>query len=383
MKTNKVRNKILPVVFLATGFILSVMFFAVMRVESKPLPANGKILSVIAMGKTYEFSYPEIDFYDGEYYLKSISETVDGIFKDTVNRPVDAYYTTNCSAENPFTYYREHSGIGIDKKKLEKSIRCALNSGETVVEAETVELTPSVTIEDLKARLVKLSEFSTSYCNSTASRKKNIKLAAAFIGCKEIRSGFEFSFNDIVGERSEARGFSSAVVIENGKFVEGIGGGVCQVSSTVYACAASAGMKIKERKRHTLLVSYTSPSFDAMVSSRSSDLRFENQSGNTVTIVADADENRIRVRIYGCKSDMEYKLVSCLTEYIEPPETQIIETDTLKAGEYSPMIIPKRGARSKAYLETYKDGNLISRKLLSDDTYSPLAGITLKGRAEP
>lgn len=105
----------------------------------------------------------------------------------------------------------------------------------------------------------------------------------------EIANGEEFSFNAAVGERTEERGYSTAKVIENGKFVEGVGGGVCQVSSTVYNCALLSGLTVTERHRHSLAVSYVEPSFDAMVSYSYADLRFYNDTGKSVFIVADAD----------------------------------------------------------------------------------------------
>ena len=195
-----------------------------------------------------------------------------------------------------------------------------------------------------------------------------------------MKSGEEFSFNEIVGKRSEERGFSSAKVIENGKFTEGVGGGVCQVSSTVYASALSAGLKITERRNHSLLVGYTEPSFDAMVSS-ASDLKFVNPYPVPVIIVVDADGYRVRARVYGEKTDAVYKLASEVSEYIEPPEEQIIETYDLLCGERLPMVYAKRGAKSQAYLEKFVNGELVSRVKISSDYYSPLTGITLVGKS--
>lgn len=369
----------LPVVFLATGFLISANNAFKFTASAFPLPVHSKTLTVTAMERIFEFAYPQIAFCDGKYVLNKLDEVVDGIYKNTQIAPEDAYYTANASGENPFEYHAERNGEGIDKFWLTTAIDEALNSDIETVTAKTVVLYPSVTCDELKLRTQKLSEYVTAYGESSPSRKNNIALAARFIGCREISADGEFSFNAAVGERNEKRGFESSVVIENGKYTDGVGGGVCQVSSTVYACAAVAGMKLTERRGHTLLVSYTEPSFDAMVSDYGSDLKFKNNTQTTVVLVVDADGYRIRARIYGKNKDTEYKIVSQLETYVEPPDTRIIETTALPAGEYSAAVVPKRGANSRAYREIYQNGRYLGRELLSVDYYSPVTGVTLKG----
>ena len=196
----------------------------------------------------------------------------------------------------------------------------------------------------------------------------------------EIANGEEFSFNGVVGERTEERGFSSAKVIENGKFTEGVGGGVCQVSSTVYNCALLAGMTVTERHRHSLAVSYVEPSFDAMVSFSYADLRFLNESGESVYLVVDADGSRVRARIYGVENTYRYKRISVVNELIDPLPEEIVYTDELFLGEKKQMVYPKKGLKSAGALEKYSGEKLVERKLLGTDEYSALRGITLVGK---
>ena len=373
-----IRSKLLPVALFAAGFIIFFGAFGI-TVHAAPLTRTERSLEVCALGKTYRFYYPEIDVCGGEYYLKNAENVVDGIFKDTVVRPKSAEYTVNVYADNAITYTKEKNGIGVNREELLKNIFSALKTGEKSVTAPTEVLKPQVTVADLKNVTELVSSFSTEYKTSGEARKKNIALAAEFIGFKVVKSGGEFSFNEIVGKRSEERGFAPSVVIENGKFAEGVGGGVCQVSSTVYACALQAGMTVTERRNHSLMVGYTNPGYDAMVSS-ASDLKFINPTKTPVIVVADADGNRIRVRIYGKKTDAEYKLASVVSEYIEPPAEQLIETSDLPAGERSAFVNAKRGARSQTYLEIYSGGKLLQRKKISSDYYSPLGGITLVGK---
>lgn len=199
----------------------------------------------------------------------------------------------------------------------------------------------------------------------------------------EIANGEEFSFNAAVGERTEERGYSTAKVIENGKFVEGVGGGVCQVSSTVYNCALLSGLTVTERHRHSLAVSYVEPSFDAMVSYSYADLRFYNDTGKSVFIVADADGERVRVRFYGLPNPYRYKRISVVNELIEPLPEEIIRTNELLAGETKRMVFAKKGMKSAGVIEKYLGEKMLERKLLVTDEYSPLRGITLEGSRQP
>ena len=143
-----------------------------------------------------------------------------------------------------------------------------------------------------------IAHFSTYYGDSKQNRKDNIALAARKIDGLVLYPEDEFSFNDIVGRRTVENGFKTAYVIQNGDFVEGVGGGVCQVSSTLYNCALLANLAITCVRAHSLPVSYVAPSFDAMVSA-ASDLRFVNTLCAPITIRMSANGKYLRAEIYG------------------------------------------------------------------------------------
>ena len=132
--------------------------------------------------------------------------------------------------------------------------------------------------------IVLRATFSTDYSKSSAERKHNVGLAAKSLDNVFVDAGGEFSFNKTVGERTYKRGYKSAKIIVNGEFTEGVGGGVCQVSTTLYNAALLAGLEISEVNQHSVAVSYVAPSFDAMVNSGSADLRFINRTHNPVII---------------------------------------------------------------------------------------------------
>ena len=228
--------------------------------------------------------------------------------------------------------------------------------------------------------LVERSVFCTFYGNSSIERKHNISLAVKSINGVLVDIGGEFSFNRTVGRRTKERGYRQAKIIVGDGFVEGTGGGVCQVSSTVYNCALLSGLNVTERHRHSLAVSYVEPSFDAMVSYGYADLKFQNDTSSPVYIVTYADGNEITVRIYGEENCCRYKRISLVNQLIEPLSEEIIYTEELADGEKKAMVIPKYGIKSAGFIEVYRNDKLIERRMLGTDEYSPLRGITLVGR---
>ncbi|MBR1984094.1 MAG: VanW family protein [Clostridia bacterium] len=143
------------------------------------------------------------------------------------------------------------------------------------------------------------ASFYTSYPASTEERKNNIKVASKSLDNVFVDSNSEFSFNDTVGPRTVNRGYKTAKIIFGGQFVDGVGGGVCQVSTTLYNAVLLAGLLISEYHPHSLAVSYVAPSFDAMVNSGSADLKFINNTHNPIIIKSHADDASIKIEIYG------------------------------------------------------------------------------------
>ncbi len=131
----------------------------------------------------------------------------------------------------------------------------------------------------------------TRFTLSDINRNINLELASKAIDYYIIENGDSFSFNDVVGPRSSSRGYRSANVIVNNKFVPGIGGGICQVSSTLYWAATKCNLKILERHPHSLPVNYIPKGKDATVSYGQLDLKFKNNTGDPIRIEAHTDRN--------------------------------------------------------------------------------------------
>ena len=231
----------------------------------------------------------------------------------------------------------------------------------------------------LQPEITCISSFSTYYGDSSEGRKHNIALAAKFIDGTVVIPEEEFSFNDTVGARTEARGFRTAYIINDGEFVEGVGGGVCQVSSTLNNCALLADLYITCVHPHSLPVSYVAPSFDAMVSS-GSDLRFANTLSAPVTLRMTADGKYLRAEIYGVSDGAKIRRRSVTTGAV-PHDTKYIDDETLPAGEEIVEMPGKDGLKSEGYLEYFADGILLRSVLIRRDNYKAQLRVVRRGTA--
>lgn len=221
-----------------------------------------------------------------------------------------------------------------------------------------------------------IASFATYYGESSQNRKDNVSLACRKIDGYVLYPEDEFSFNDSVGKRTKENGFKSAYIIQDGQFVEGVGGGVCQVSSTLYNCALLCSLAITCVRAHSLPVSYVAPSFDAMVST-SSDLRFVNTLSAPITIRMSADGNYVKAQIYGVGS-FDIKRRSQTLEII-PFDIEYLEDSTLKVGEEIIDTYGKNGLKSRGFLDYYQNGKLVNSTLIRQDYYAPQKRIVLRG----
>ena len=218
-----------------------------------------------------------------------------------------------------------------------------------------------------------LSSFTTYFDGGNEARSHNIRLAASKINGTVVQNGDIFSFNETVGARTAERGFNKAAIIENGEFVEGIGGGVCQVSTTLYNAALLSGCKVTEYHSHSLAVSYVPPSRDAMVSGTFYDLKFKNSTGSTIYIKSVTGGNFVCFKIYGRNFGVKYSLSSVVTGAIEAPEEFTEDIALVRGG--------KDGIISEGYLCVTEKG--VTHKIfLRRDKYSPIKKITLKTAEE-
>ena len=194
----------------------------------------------------------------------------------------------------------EQVGRRIDTDRLRQELLAALREGKASLVVSRQTIPPATTAETLAAVPRNLlSRFITQFNPEESDRSHNVYLGAKLLNGTVVPPGGEFSFNRAVGERTEAAGFRTALEIVNQEFVPGIGGGICQVASTVYNAALEAGMEIIERANHSRPVKYVPLGRDATVVHGYLDLRFRNPYDQPVVVLAYADESYLEVRQLG------------------------------------------------------------------------------------
>lgn len=239
--------------------------------------------------------------------------------------------------------------------------------------------------QDIKELFKEKSCFSTNFYSSSEERKNNIKVALKSLDGIVIEEGEILSFNEITGERNLANGYKEAKIISGGTFVMGVGGGVCQVSTTLYNACLLSDLEIVEATSHSLPVSYVEPSFDAMVSFGSSDLKVRNNSGGKIIITTSSENDVCKIKIFGLKN--KYKItrqsekVSIITA-----EKDVIDNDykkygnfELEVGEEKRISYAKDGFISRGYLSFYDEkGRFVKQSRIREDKYNPTKGIIIK-----
>ena len=254
--------------------------------------------------------------------------------------------------QNGFSCIGAVSGLQVDEEKTINELIKNLNGRNVVVNVVFEEVRAETEISDLKKINVQRSSFQTAVSGS-AARRYNVALAAKRISGVTVFPGEEFSFNGVVGKRTAQNGFKEAVVITNGEYAKGVGGGVCQVSTTLYNAVLLAGLTVKTAAPHSLKPSYVLPGFDAMVSDYT-DFVFRNDLDCPIYISAGYDGKNVWVKIYGRKS--EYTDVKRTYRTIEeiPCKTVYVRDETLFSGEK--VLFPGRnGLKVTGFLE-YKIG---------------------------
>lgn len=299
---------------------------------------------------------------------KATQIDIDEIYKEVHKAPVDAYYTTN-----PYVVYPSSTGLDFDISLDEA--KQILSEEKDEYEIPLKVLYPSVSTNDIGSEAFPdmLSKFSTSFTSSNSNRSTNIRLAAQKINGTVLMPGETFSYNQVVGKRTAAAGFKPAPAYFGGEVVQEYGGGICQVSSTLYNAVLYANLEITERTNHGFKPSYVTPGLDATVSWGGPDFKFTNNRDYPIRISCDTSGKILKIYIYGLKRDTDYKVV-LESKYVSTvyAKTTYKTDPSLASGETKVIQSGSNGCRTVAYKYLYdSNGTLVSTECLSRDTYNP------------
>lgn len=267
---------------------------------------------------------------------------LDAVYNEVHKDPVNAYYS-----QNPYVVHPSENGL---------DFAISLDDAKNLLQEEKDEyviplkvLYPSVTTNMIGTEAFPdlLSEFSTKYAASNKNRTTNLILASKKINGTVLMPGETFSYNKVVGARTIAAGYKEAPIYVSGRVEDGIGGGICQITTTLYNAVLYANLDIVERSNHQFVPSYAGPSRDATVVYGAIDFKFKNNRDYPIKITCSVSGGIANFKIWGLKSDNDY-------------EVQITSRTT---GKTATAIY------SEAYKTLKKNGAVVSTTLLSKDTY--------------
>jgi vancomycin resistance protein YoaR len=296
---------------------------------------------------------------------------IDNIYKEVHKEAQNAYIT-----KDPFEIHPHVDGV---------EFAISIDEVKTMLQEKQEKYTiplkitkPKVTTDSLgdEAFPNRLATYSTKYSTADVNRTTNIKISVNKINGVVLLPGEEFSYNKVLGPRTPQAGYKLGAAYIGGKVVSDYGGGVCQTSSTLYNAVLLSNLEITSRTSHYFAAAYVPVSRDATVYWPSLDFKFKNNRNYPIKIKASTSNGVINVEIFGIteESDYEVELQSYVTSYI-PYNTEYKDDNTLPEGKEVVEQAGTNGIRSEAYKILKKDGKVISKTLLSRDTYSTKARI--------
>lgn len=284
-----------------------------------------------------------------------------------------------------FIFTEGKSGKIVDQEKLVAEIEAVIASGNyrQTIDASFLEIAPEDS-DKVKSQYQTLATFTTK-TTSNAKRNTNVRLAAEALNGTIVQPGEEFSFNEVVGQRTEEKGYQAAAAYSSGEVVQEIGGGVCQISSTLYRVVFQSGMEITYRRSHTFEPNYVTPGQDAAISWEQPDFKFINRSEGPICIRASYADQKATVSIYGIpvlEEGITWDLYSEKTGEVDPPEPTYVEDQTLDPGTEKIEKAGTNGTTWVTYKVVYKDGKEIERVKDHEKTYKGHAAVIRRNTSD-
>lgn len=297
------------------------------------------------------------------------------IHQEIYREPQDAYIS-----QDPVTVHPHVNGVdfAITMEEAQKILQEDKDEYEIPLKITIA----NKTVNDLgeEAFPNTLGTFTTRYDASNKNRSNNIVLASSKINGTVILPGETFSYNKTVGKRTITSGFKEAGAYAGGKVIQEVGGGICQVSSTLYNAVLYANLEIVDRSNHYFECSYVDAGRDATVSWGTVDFKFRNNRTYPIKIEAYSKNGVVKISIKGIKEEKEYEVTiqSKITSIIKKT-VQYIEDPTLEIGEEVVEQEGHNGCTSKTYKIVKYNGTVVSNDVISSDSYHALEKIVRKG----
>lgn len=308
---------------------------------------SGNIVDVTPSIENIKNKIQDLTYASSKIELVTVAKDPDAIDIDKIHNeiykePVNAYYTTN-----PYVVYPHENGVDFNISVDEA--KAMLNEVKDEYEIPLKYTAPSVTTNMIGTEAFPdlLAKFSTNYNARDTDRTTNLRLAAEKINGTVLMPGETFSYNTVVGERTIAAGYKEAAMYQNGEVVDGLGGGICQISTTLYNAVLYSNLEIVERRNHQFVPSYAKAGRDATVVYGSIDFKFKNTRNYPVKILCTVSGGVAKCEIYGLKENPDYD-VEITSRVTETTATSI---------------------KSETYKTVRQNGQVISSERINKDTY--------------
>lgn len=343
---------------------------------------DGSLLSKNSKIKKGESHSLEAKISYNEAKLKEFEETV----KSTVGvQAKDAQITIDGDG---ISITKEQSGYKINEEELHNKLVENINGDP----AEEVNLT--FELEESKAKVTEadlskidgvIGSYSTSYVNTGDGRVRNMEIAAQTVNGVVLMPGEEFSYNELIGDTTPDKGYEKANTYVGSKIVPDYGGGICQVSTTLYRAVMRANLRSTERMNHSLTVSYSEPGLDATVAYGAVDYKFINTYDFPIYISGYVSGGTVGFSIYGNQAGLGGKTYNLVNEVHETyaPGVEYVEDAALEVGKEVKESAGMTGYKASSYQVTYENGVEVSREFVATDIYAVTNNIVKKGTKKP
>ena len=302
---------------------------------------------------------------------------INKLYNDVYRTPENAYFDETNSKIIPHKV-----GYSFDKEKAMEILKDIHYGGEYKI---TLSVTyPEVTEDTLTEKMFSdtLASYSTKYNPGEVDRTHNMYLASSKVNGTVLQPGEIFSYNGVVGERTVAKGYRNAKVFENGQVVDGLAGGICQVSTTIYNAALYADMKITERKNHSFPVAYAPMGQDATVAMGSIDFKFKNNSQYPIKIVSSVSGGLCTVTILGTdKNHYKVEIQNSVTA-TRPRPVEYENDPSLEKGVEKVKQTGSDGYTIASRRIVTQNGQVIRNEAIHSSYYIPLKKIILRNEEE-
>lgn len=347
--------------------------------------AGGSLIKQYMIQKDLAAAPVELDL-DTAVDSAKVKEFVDTQCQAVTAQPQDASITR---VDGQFVITDSVAGKVVDAAATEAALNAALENGldEPVkVTAEVTEQQPAITTEALATIQDVLGTYTTDFSSSGAARSTNLSVGAAKINGHLLMPGEVLSGYECLQPFTTANGYKTAAAYENGQVVDSIGGGVCQLATTLYNASLEAEVEIAQRQNHSMIVTYVKPSRDAAIAGTYKDIKIKNNYSTPIYVEGYTEGRKLTFTIYGKETRPSNRKVEYVSETLgrtSPGDPQLIVDNALPPGAQVKVQSSHTGLRSRLWKVVTVDGVETERTLLNKDTYNASKAIYRVGPAVP